>query len=44
VQLRDAEGKRRYGKVVSLATPEARERWNATILTALADAGIGRTP
>jgi hypothetical protein len=41
MQLRDPEtGKRRYGKVVSFATHEARERWNATIAAALADAGI----
>jgi hypothetical protein len=44
MQLRDADtGKRRYGKVVSLATQEARERWNATITSALADAGITGT-
>jgi hypothetical protein len=44
MQLRDPDGKRRYGKVVSLATQEARERWNATIIGALGDAGIGAAP
>jgi hypothetical protein len=45
MQLRDPDtGKRRYGKIVSFATREARERWSATITTALADAGIGAAP
>jgi hypothetical protein len=43
-QLRDADGKRRYAKVISFATQDGRERWNRTILGALADAGIGVVP
>jgi hypothetical protein len=41
MQLRDPDtGKRRYAKVVTLATPEARERWSAAITSALEAAGI----
>jgi hypothetical protein len=40
-QLRDENGKRKYGRVVSLATPEARARWQEAITAALFVAGIG---
>jgi hypothetical protein len=40
VQLRDENGKRRYGKIISFATPDARKRWQRLALGALAAAGI----
>jgi hypothetical protein len=40
-QLRDAEGKRRYSKIISFENAAARDRWNRAVLAALADAGIG---
>jgi len=43
-QLRDADGKRRYTKIITFADRDARERWNRTVLAALADAGIGGVP
>jgi hypothetical protein len=39
-QLRDENGKRRYTKVISFETQQARDRWNAAILAALAQGGI----
>jgi len=44
VQLRDGEGRRRYAKVISFETSEARERWNRAVLDALRVAGIGGAP
>jgi hypothetical protein len=40
VQLRDENNKRRHGKVVSFATPEARKRWQILVLGALAAGGV----
>jgi hypothetical protein len=44
IQLRDADGKRQYGKVIKFQTPAARDRWSRMVLAALADAGIGGSP
>jgi hypothetical protein len=43
-QIRDADGKRRYSKIISFENTTARDRWNRTVLAALADAGIGGAP
>jgi hypothetical protein len=40
VQLRDENNKRRYGKIVSFSTAEARKRWQILVLAALAAGGI----
>jgi hypothetical protein len=42
VRLRD--GKRMYTSVISFETADARERWQRSILAALAAAGIGSEP
>jgi hypothetical protein len=44
VQLRDESNKRRYVKVVSFATSEARKRWQVLVLGALAAGGITGAP
>jgi hypothetical protein len=44
VQLRDENNKRRYSKIVSFATPEARKRWQILVLGALAAGGITGAP
>ena len=41
VQLRDDAGKRRYMQCIRFLTPEARQTWQASVLAALATAGIG---
>jgi hypothetical protein len=38
--LRGADGKKRYVPIVTFENEDARSRWNAAILAALADGGI----
>jgi hypothetical protein len=39
-QVEDERGKRRWNAVVTFANREARERWDRTVLQAIADAGL----
>jgi hypothetical protein len=45
VHQRDADsGKKRYAAVITFADADAKRRWDRTVVTALADAGIGGAP
>jgi hypothetical protein len=39
-QLTDENGKKRYTKIISFETQDARARWNEAVLAAVAEAGI----